>query len=50
MKSGSFSSVASSKSILSINQNGLVVLWSRSTAYMSFSITFEKEVSKDIGL
>ena len=34
----------------SLSEIELVVIWSRSLAYISFSITFEKEVSKDTGL
>jgi hypothetical protein len=34
----------------SLTKIELVVMWSRSVAYISFSIAFEKQVSKDIGL
>jgi len=34
----------------SLTEMELVVIWSRSLAYIRFSITFQKEVSKDIGL
>jgi len=34
----------------SLTKMELVVIWSRSLAYISFSITFQKEVSKNIGL
>jgi len=34
----------------SLTKIELVVIWSKSLAYISFSMTFEKGVIKDIGL